>query len=91
MGRRGHDLAAVTRRISFIPMIVVAVTEQHGMDMAIPKPWQHVHAFGRNHFCIGRHLEFANGPDGGDAFVFDNYHAVGQWMAAEAVNEATAH
>ena len=65
--------------------------ESHRMDMAIPESRQYVHSFGRDHFCIGRHPEFAHGPHGGDALVLDNYHTVGQWMTAEAVDETTAH
>src|SRR4029434_3337032 len=45
----------------------------------------------RNYFCIGWHFKIAHGPDGGDALVFDDDHAVGQWMTAETVNQATAH
>src|ERR1044072_2298441 len=72
-------------------MVVVAVAKQHGVDMAIPEPGQHVHAFSRDHFCIGRHLKLAHGPDGGDSLVLDNYYAISQHMTTEAVDETTAH
>src|SRR6185312_3173597 len=90
MGRRRHDLA-VTWRISLIPMVIIAVTQQHGVDMAIPKPRQHVHPFGRNHFCIRRHFKLAHSPVGGDALVLNDDHTVGQWVTTEAVNKAAAH
>ena len=72
-------------------MVIVTVTEQHGVDMAIPEAGQYIHPFGRNHFCIGRHLEFAYGPDGGDALVLDDYYAISQGMTAKTVDETTAH
>src|SRR5690242_13778537 len=71
-------------------MVIVTVTEQHGVDVAIPEPGQYIHAFGRNHFCIGRHLELAYGPDGGDALLLDDYYAIGQRMTTKTVDETTA-
>ncbi len=85
---RWHDLATEPRRIRFVPIRVITVTEYHGMDVAIPEARQHVHAFGRNNFRIGGHLQRADGADGGDTLLVDDDHAVREWMAAKAVNEA---
>ena len=88
-GRR-HDLASETLGISFVPMVVVAVAEQHGVNVAIPKAGQNRHAFGGNDFGIRRDLEGVDRADGGDALAFDHDHAVGERRPAEAVDQTTA-
>ena len=59
--------------------------------MAIPQSWQHIHAFGGDDFRIRRWLKCAHRPNGGDALVFDDDHAVGQRMTTKTVNEAPTH
>jgi hypothetical protein len=70
-------------------MGVITVTEYHGVNVAIPETGQHVHAFSGDDFGVGGHLQRTNGPDSGDALIFDNDYAVRQWVAAEAVDETT--
>ena len=90
MCSRWHDLAAEARRIGFVPMHVITVTEQHRVDVAIPETRQHVHAFGGNDFGIGWNLQRTDGANSLDALVFDDDHAVRERVAAKAVDQATA-
>jgi len=71
-------------------MLVIAVTQERGVYVAIPEAGEHVHAFGGNDFGIGRHVQRANRADRSDALVFDYDHAVRERMTAEAVDQATA-
>jgi hypothetical protein len=71
-------------------MHVIAVTEQHRVDVAIPETRQHVHAFGGNDFGIGWNLQRTDCANSLDALVFDDDYAVREWVAAKAVDQATA-
>jgi hypothetical protein len=68
-------------------MLVIAVTQERGVYVAIPEAGQHVHAFGGNDFGIGRHVQRTNCADRSDALVLDYDYAVRERMAAEAVNQ----
>ena len=69
-------------------MRVIAVPEDHGVDVAIPEAGEHVHSFGRNHFGIFWHGEGSDLADRGDAFAVDQDDAVREGRPAETVDQA---
>ena len=76
--------------ISLIPMLIITVTENHRVNVAIPEARQHVHSFGGNDFGIARHWQRVDRADRHDAFAFDQDDAVRQRRPAETVNQTTA-
>jgi len=89
-GRR-HDLGREPLRISLIPMSVIAVPEQHGVDMAIPETGKQIHAFGRDDFGVVRHNQRSNLANRFDPFALDEDHAIRERRPAEAINQASAN
>ena len=88
-GRR-HDLGPEPFRISLVPMRVVAVPEQHGVNVAIPEAGKHVHAFGGDHFGIFGDGQGSDLADGCDAFVVDQDDAVCERRPAETIDQPAA-
>jgi hypothetical protein len=71
-------------------MLVVAVPEQHRMDMRVPKSRQHIHPFGGNHFRTGRHLQFPHLADRLDSVALDQDDAVRQRRPAKPIDQSSA-
>src|SRR5262245_43019738 len=70
-------------------MLVIAVTQERGVYVAIPEAGQHVHTFGGNDFGIGRDVQRANLADRSDALVFDDDHTVRERMTAKSINQSS--
>ena len=60
-------------------MRVIAVTENHGVDVAIPETGQHIHAFGGNDFRILRNRKCTDRADFRYAFAINQNDAVREW------------
>ncbi len=82
-----HDLGPEPLRISLVPMRVVAVTEEHGVNVAIPEAGKDVHAFGGDHLGIFGDGQGSDLADGCDAFVVDQDDAVRERRPAETVDQ----
>ena len=71
-------------------MPVIAVAENHGVDVAIPESGEHVHPFGGNDLRIRRNRQRTDLADGGDAFAVDQDDAIGEGRPSKAVDQSPA-
>ncbi len=88
--RRRHDHRFELRRIRLVPVGVVAVPDDHRVDVHVPEPGQDSHAFGRDHLGAGGDRERADLTDRGDPLAVDEDDAVANRPSAEAVDERAA-
>ncbi len=87
---RGHDHRFELRRVCFVPMRIVRMPVEHGVDMHVPQSGQHAHAFGRDHFGARRNRQRTDLPDGLNFLSVDQDHAVANRRIAVPIDECSA-
>ena len=90
LGGSRHDHGLELREVGLVPVAVVGVPDDHGVDVHVPEPWEHGHAFGGNDFGAGGDRERPDLTDRGDGLAFDEDDAVADGWAGEAVDERAA-
>jgi len=88
--RGGHDHRFELGEVGLVPMRVVGVADDHGVDVHVPEPGEHGHAFGRDDLRARRHGERADLADGGDGLPLDEDDAVPDRRAGKSVDEGAA-
>ena len=87
---RGHDFGAEPFFVGLVPMSVIAVTEDHGVNVAIPESRQHIHALGRDYFRVLRDRQGTDLADRGNPFALDQDDAVRERRAAKPIDQSAA-
>src|SRR4030095_16240121 len=84
--RSRHDDRFHERRISLVPVGVVAMAVDHQMTVHVPETWKHGHAFSRDNFCALRYGKRANLAYSLYSLALNDDHAVAKGLASEAVD-----
>src|SRR4030095_1706330 len=81
--RSRHDDRFHERRISLVPVGIVAMAVDHQMNVHVPETWKHGHAFSGDNFCALRYGKHANLAYSLYSFAFNDDNAVAKGLAAE--------